>query len=424
MSTDDRDDRPECPLRDGAEPAKAGGSGGSGDTERSHDVPDMPVWRDGDSASDAPAAEPTPSAASERLSVPAHEAEDAAPVHVPGVADEPVVGAPAASAPVIDPAPVVDVDHDDSAAHADAGEPTTRSPIGGPYVVDGEGAPIADQAKEAYRARPQGGPYVTSSEPVVDEAGVVTAAGAAETTTAASGTPTTRTPYPAAAFAPSAQTTPVESEPYPGVLPVATPPEQPRMRGNRGVGTLISLIGTLAFAVVYAGVSFLIISGTVGAEEYLNAFLAFLTSAAFIAPVVMFAIAMILLVLIVNRAGWWAYVLGGFLVAVVVYFGAIAGAVGYAYLTGVASGWGAQDQYDFVASLTLDPLTIAAAVVAREASIWTGAWIAARGRKLKARNAAAREQYARDLDEHERSVAEASRSPPTVRERPVTTTAV
>ncbi|MCS5498892.1 hypothetical protein NY547_16705 [Cnuibacter physcomitrellae] len=451
MSTDDRDDRPEFPLRDGAEPAKAGGSG---DPAASRDLPDMPIWREPESSTDAPAAPgaddtgaPEESGARDAVDSPSSARPEAdkgdlpadPAVHVPGAADEPVVGAAAASAPVVDPRPTDpargsathddtvardgSVAHDDSAAHADAGEPTTRSPIGGPYVVDGDGAPIADQAKEAYRPRPQGGPYVTSSEPVVDEAGVVMAAGAGEARPTASPSPAPRTPYPAAAFAPSAPTTPIEPEAYPAPVTIATPPEQPRMRGNRGVGTLISLLGTLAFGIVYAGVSFLIISGTVGAEEYLSAFLAFLASAAFIAPVVMFAIAMILLVLIVNRAGWWAYVLGGFLVAVVVYFGAIAGAVGYAYLTGVASGWGAQDQYDFVAALTLDPLTIAAAVVAREVSIWTGAWIAARGRKLKARNAAAREEYARDLEEHERTVAEASRTRSAVGDQPLTTTA-
>lgn len=432
MSTDDRDDRPEFPLRDGAGSSKADGSADAG---ASHDLPDMPTWRETEST-DAPAdrtaaaeavddqegiAGPGARSASDRPSVPALGAHDEPAVHVPGAADEPVVGASAASAPVVEPERLTDPAHDDSAAHADAGEPTTRSPIGGPYVVDGEGAPIADQAKEAYRPRPQGGPYVTSSEPVVDEAGVVAAGGAAESRGTAPASP--RTPYPAAAFAPSAPTAPIEPEAYPAPVTIATPPEQPRPRGNRGIGTLISLLGTLAFAIVYAGVSFLIISGTVGAEQYLSAFLAFLASAAFIAPVVMFAIAMILVVLIVNRAGWWAYVLGGFLVAAVVYFGAIAGAVGYAYLTGVASGWGAQDQYDFVAALTLDPLTIAAAVVAREASIWTGAWIAARGRKLKARNAAAREQYARDLEEHERTVAEAGRARSAVGDQPAPTTA-
>jgi hypothetical protein len=122
-----------------------------------------------------------------------------------------------------------------------------------------------------------------------------------------------------------------------------------------------------------------------------QAFASYLATAAFIIPVLVFAIALILIVLIVNRAGWWAYVLGGFFVAVLVYFGGIAGALIHVQ----AWGWQPQEQYDFVRSLTMDPLTLAGAIVAREVSVWTGAWIALRGRKVKARNAAAREEFDR-----------------------------
>jgi hypothetical protein len=126
-----------------------------------------------------------------------------------------------------------------------------------------------------------------------------------------------------------------------------------------------------------------------------SAFLQFLGTAAFIVPVVVFALSLILIVLIVNRAGWWAYVLGGFLVAVLVYFAGIAGALVHVR----AWEWQPQQQFDFVRSLTMDPLTLGGAIVAREVVIWTGAWIAARGRRVKARNAAAREEFDRRQSE-------------------------
>ena len=48
---------------------------------------------------------------------------------------------------------------------------------------------------------------------------------------------------------------------------------------------------------------------------------------------------------------------------------------------------------DNIGEFGLSIPTIAAALVAREATIWFGAWIGARGRKLKARNAEALAEY-------------------------------
>ncbi|MDO9395990.1 MAG: hypothetical protein Q7T71_05560 [Herbiconiux sp.] len=266
-----------------------------------------------------------------------------------------------------------------------------RPAFGGPYVVTETGAPVSEQAVSAYDREAQGGPYVTSSEPPVENA-------------VAGPEPTTATPYPAAAFAPAPA--PVAQQ-YPGYQPEPTAaqplspiqaPVPPRPKGNRGAGTLIALLGTVLFGVVYAAVSFVIIAASLGADT-LTAFTTFLASAAFVVPVVVFALALILIVLIVNRAGWWAYVLGGFLVAVLVYFAGIAGALVHVQ----AWNWQPQEQYEFVRSLVMDPLVLAGAIVAREASVWTGAWIAARGRKVRARNDAALEEFKKQRAENEAS---------------------
>jgi hypothetical protein len=341
MSSDDRqDDRPEFPAQRPEDEVAA--------TPATPPLPDLPAW-------EAPAAAETPDAPAD---------------------------APEATEPeVTERVEVVDVVDDDGryTPVVPVADAATREPLGGPYVVT-EHAPVAEQATAAYEREPLGGPYVTSSEP----------------TPALTEAQETRTPYPAAAFAPAppaaaamagaAYPPPYQPVPQPIIAPVPPTP-----RGNRGGGTLIALVGTVAFAVVYAAVAFVIISANVQPADYVSTFSKFLLSAAFIVPIVVFAISLILIVLIVNRAGWWAYVLGGFLVAVLVYFGGIAGALIH------VEAWTMQpqQQYDFVRSLTMDPLTLAGAIVAREASIWAGAWIALRGRKVKARNLAAREEYDR-----------------------------
>ncbi|MFB2596739.1 hypothetical protein ACEXQE_03005 [Herbiconiux sp. P17] len=340
--------------------------------DRPEDRPEFPVQGEGEAA---PATPPLPE-------LPAWEAP---------AADETATDAPTESdAPgqVTERVEVIAVVETDSAA---------REPLGGPYVVT-DHAVVAEQATAAYDRQPVGGPYVTSSEPT-------------PTLTEAE---QTRTPYPAAAFAPAppaaaAMAGAAYPPPYQPVPQPLQPLIPPAPRGNRGGGSLIALVGTVAFAVVYAAVAFVIISVNVQPADYTTTFSRFLLSAAFIVPVVVFAISLILIVLIVNRAGWWAYVLGGFLVAVLVYFAGIAGALIH------INAWNLQpqEQYDFVRSLTMDPLTLAGAIVAREASIWAGAWIALRGRKIKARNLAAREEF-------DRNQAEANAAAPAAYGEPVT----
>lgn len=172
-----------------------------------------------------------------------------------------------------------------------------------------------------------------------------------------------------------------------------TVPTPPKRQGNRGIGTLIALVGTVAFASVYAGAASFIFAFTVSLSGWSSTLIRFILSPAYITPVVFFAVGLIVLVLIVNRARWWAYVLGGFPVAVFVYAGTIVGA----FLT--VQGWNLNpnDQFRFVTSLVMDPLPLAAGIVAREATIWAGAWLSFRGRRITAKNAAAKAEYDRVL---------------------------
>ncbi|TAJ50082.1 MAG: hypothetical protein EPO52_01190 [Herbiconiux sp.] len=374
MSSDDRpNDKPEFPMRnDGADAVEPGSQAAAPVTPP---LPEIPAWQ-------APAAADLP------------------PVDQP-------TAAPAAPVASEEPAPEESeelgvVERTDAPAEPIVDQTATREPLGGPYVVTESGAPIAEQAVIAYEREPQGGPYVTSSEPVA----------------VAEPQPT---PYPAAAFATPAAPAAVVAGAGAGVAaypPMYQPvpqqilaPEQPKLRSNRGGGVLISLVGTIVFAVVFAAVSFVVISLSLSGSgtNAVSAFLSFLATAAFIVPVVVYAIMLILIVLIFNRAGWWVYVFGGFFVAVLVYVAGIAGALIHVQAWTMQP----QEQYDFVRSLTMDPLTLAGAIVAREVTIWIGIWIALRARSVKADNAAARAEFTRSQQDARAAAEAAQAAPPT-----------
>lgn len=181
----------------------------------------------------------------------------------------------------------------------------------------------------------------------------------------------------------------VTSVPKPQIVYV-TAPAAPRPKGNRGFGALIALAATVLFAVllVLAGGILDLISE--GRFEF-----GFLARPLFYAPVIAFLIGFVLLVVIVNRAAWWSYILGSIFVGLFVYFGTI----GFGLLsTGVLLETPEGAAELFVRQLR-SPFVIVSALLAREVAMWVGAGIAARGRRVKAQNLAAREQYERELAE-------------------------
>ncbi|MEO8529211.1 MAG: hypothetical protein ABI435_09040 [Pseudolysinimonas sp.] len=161
-------------------------------------------------------------------------------------------------------------------------------------------------------------------------------------------------------------------------------PIPPKEHSNRVVGSLLALVGTVLFAVIYAALAAVVINFFV-AEPFRSAgFGAFIRDAAFWVPVLFFAIGFVLVVILLNRAGWWLHVVGSLLVAIIVYFGSIGVLL---LLNGFGAG-GLSFAY-----FATSPTVIAAALVAREVSIWVGFLIAARGTRVKARNKAARAEF-------------------------------
>ncbi|TFD66908.1 hypothetical protein [Cryobacterium ruanii] len=193
-----------------------------------------------------------------------------------------------------------------------------------------------------------------------------------------------------------------------GVAPAYTPPAQspiyvqaptkPKDRSNRGGGILIALLATVIFAVLYAIAAFVIIGVTSATiADTASGFTEFAALPVFYLPVFFFFLAYSALIALVNRGGWWAYVLFGFLVAAVVYFSYIGAAMLGLVLDGRSAGLSPAELGSIVSTLWLNPGAIAAGLIAREVPIWAGAWIARRGRRVTARNLEARTEYERLL---------------------------
>lgn len=175
-------------------------------------------------------------------------------------------------------------------------------------------------------------------------------------------------------------------------------PAAPKKLGNRGIGSLVAVVSALVFTAVLA-----LITAIIGAANTGSFSFAFLGRGEFYIPALFFVVAFVLLVLIINRANWWAFIVGSVVVGVVVYFGTI----GLGLLTnGVVLMTPDQAAVSFRESLG-NPFVIVSALLAREVALWTGGIISRRGRRLRVRNAEGRAAYDRELAttraEHERA---------------------
>ncbi|WP_166999229.1 hypothetical protein [Paramicrobacterium fandaimingii] len=166
--------------------------------------------------------------------------------------------------------------------------------------------------------------------------------------------------------------------------------EAPKRKGNRWASIAIGIVQALIFAAALFGVLVLL---DILAGEQLD-ILGTLLSPALLISTGMFFLALIIVALIVNRAGWWAWILGGLFIAAFAYVGWIGGLLVQDAMTVPSN-----RVLEFVWGNLLTWPSIAAFILGREVPIWFGAWSSARGRKVAARNRAARDDYERQLDE-------------------------
>jgi hypothetical protein len=159
-------------------------------------------------------------------------------------------------------------------------------------------------------------------------------------------------------------------------------------KGNRGFGVLIALLSTVIFAVLYALA--LVISELI--QHPAQVTFTFISSLDFYAPVILFAVGFILLVLIVNRAGWAAHVIGSIFVGLVTYFGGT-GLILLLHINQIPSNRVSEAFSAVLFSSTL----IIAALLGREVALWFGFAVAARGRRVRARNVDARVLYDQEI---------------------------
>ena len=197
----------------------------------------------------------------------------------------------------------------------------------------------------------------------------------------------------AATLAPEPDAVYVAPQPGPQTVYVQAP-KPPKSRGNRAFGVLVALIGAVVFALLYAGVAYLLVA-TYGAgrADGIQVFTEFLIAPVYWVPIVAFFLGFTILAAIVNRGGWWSYAVFGLIVAALVYFSYLGGAL----LTVEAWTLTVDEASDFISQRWLDPFAIVAFIIAREIPIWLGGWIAARGRTVTERNRVAIEEYDREL---------------------------
>ena len=192
------------------------------------------------------------------------------------------------------------------------------------------------------------------------------------------------------------------SEPAVVAAPVAPQPifvqapEAPRPRGNRGAAGAIGLLAALAFAVLYYAVwlALAAFSGDVDTDNLADAALAGLGSWILWVPVVIFFLSFWLLGAIINRGRWGSWVIFGLLVGFASWGGYLLGVLFQEQFWNITASQGA----DLMEQHVLAPLAVAAFIIGRELTIWFGAWVASRGKRVTELNVEAQREYERTLE--------------------------
>ncbi|GAA3906505.1 ABC transporter [Microbacterium invictum] len=260
-------------------------------------------------------------------------------------------------------------DADLDAAYAEAGyvpgaaatvaTPTAAEPSADTTAVAGTDATGPDAVTTAYDGTAYGD-AVTPSEPVA--------------TGAAAGVAYTASPQPIFVQA----------------------PEAPRPRGNRGAAGAIGLLAAVSFGILYlaAALGFGLADGSITGENVGTEAVAALTTWWFWVPVVVFFLGFWLLGAIINRGRWGYWVIFGLLVGAVSYGGHLLGQLFQAPFWELTAREGAE----LVDGQLLAPLAIVAFIFGRELTIWFGAWVSARGKRVTELNYEAQREYERTLE--------------------------
>ncbi len=174
----------------------------------------------------------------------------------------------------------------------------------------------------------------------------------------------------------------------PAPLPAADAPPPPRRRNNRLVGTAWVLLAALFFEVLYLAAFALVVLVVAGPANVRISMQQLISTPFAWLPVVLFALFYELTVLLLNRAGRFAYVLSSLIVAAIVYV--LSAVLILAMQEGGISNEGNLGRALIAPQVVLIPL------IAREVMLWTGLAVGARGRRVRRRNREAQEAYERE----------------------------
>lgn len=255
-------------------------------------------------------------------------------------------------------------------------------------------------------------PDSTDSKPA-ETAAAASVDSDAPTAVSASGSDAPTTAYAssglAAASAAPAPVTPSEPATEAYVAPAAAPaafaspqpifvqaPEPPRPRGNRAAAGLIGLLAAISFAILYLGAALAIglIDRSLTLDTVADSAIEALTSWWLWITTAVFFIGFWLLGAIINRGRWAHWVVWGLLIGFVAYGAHLVGQLFQAPFWQLTRTEGA----DLVEAQLVAPLAFAAFVIGRELTIWFGAWVAARGRRVSELNLEAQREYERTLE--------------------------
>lgn len=312
-------------------------------------TPDDVVGQANEGLADAEAARRDPQAASgdevpwyERDDVPLDDEPAVEPAAAASTPAEPVAAEPVASEPVV--------------AERVASEPVVAEPVVHEPVVASE---------------PPAETLVIPSEPAADQRTEVIAP---------------------AAVAPAATVAAARS-PQPIFVQA---PEPPRPRGNRAAAAAIGLLAAVCFAVLYLGAWVVVdvVAGKVEPSGLGKALADALVTWALWVPVAVFFLAFWLLGAIINRGRWGLWVVFGLLVGLASYGGHLLGQLFQAPFWSISASQGRE----LVQGQLWVPLAIAAFVIGRELTIWFGAWVAARGKRVSELNYEAQREYERTIE--------------------------
>ncbi|WP_051090679.1 hypothetical protein [Microbacterium sp. 11MF] len=173
-------------------------------------------------------------------------------------------------------------------------------------------------------------------------------------------------------------------------------PEAPRPRGNRGAAGLIGLLAALVFAVLYlvAILGLDALENGLTVDTVAQRLVEVVTTWAFWVPVAVFFLGFWLLGAFINRGRWGLWVVFGLIVGAVAYGGHILGQLFQAPFWSIAP----SRANEIVGEQLLAPLAVIAFVLGREITIWFGAWVARRGRRVTELNDEAQREYERTLE--------------------------